>query len=100
MCFFPNARPTGRLSKYCYSLLVVTSYQNNYFLPVQAAGSKGKRYYRVQQRLAGFLALDSSDLKKSVQLVLGCGDVLEDEQLLGVQDVQHVVEDRLQVTWV
>lgn len=51
----------------------------------------------VQQRLAGLLALHSGDLKQPVQLVLGGGDLLEDVQLLGVQDVQHVVEDRLKV---
>lgn len=53
---------------------------------------------RVQQRLAGFLALDSSDLKQLVQLVLSGRDLLDDMQLLWVQDVQHVVEDGLQVT--
>lgn len=52
---------------------------------------------RVQQRLAGLLTLDSRNLKKAVQLVLGGRDLLDDVQLLRVQDVQHVVEDGLQV---
>lgn len=52
---------------------------------------------RVQQRLAGLLTLDSCDLKQLVQLVLGSRDLLDDVQLLWVQDVQHVIEDGLQV---
>lgn len=53
---------------------------------------------RVQQRLAGLLTLDSCDLKQLVQLVLGSRDLLDNVQLLWVQDVQHVVEDGLQIT--
>lgn len=53
---------------------------------------------RVQQRLAGLLTLDPCDLKQLIQLVLGRRDFLDDVQLLGVEDVQHVVKDGLQVT--
>lgn len=55
---------------------------------------------RVQKRLAGLLTLDPRYLKKPIQLVLGSRDLLDDVQLLWVQDVQHVVEDGLQVAWV
>lgn len=52
---------------------------------------------RVQQCLAGLLTLDPRYLKQLVQSVLGGRDLLDDVQLLRVQDVQHVVEDGLQV---
>ncbi|TNN85000.1 hypothetical protein EYF80_004654 [Liparis tanakae] len=52
---------------------------------------------RVQQCLAGLLTLDPRNLKQLVQSVLGSRDLLDDVQLLRVQDVQHVVEDGLQV---
>ena len=55
---------------------------------------------RVQQGLAGLLALGAGDLEQAVQFVVGGGDLLDDLQLLGVQDVQHVVEHRLEVTGV
>lgn len=51
----------------------------------------------VQQRLTGLLALDSGDLEEPVQLVLGSGDLLDGVELVGVEDVQHVVEDGLKV---
>lgn len=54
----------------------------------------------IQQRLAGLLAFHSGDLKQLIQLVLSSWDFLNDVQLLGVQDVQHVIKNGLQVTWV
>lgn len=54
----------------------------------------------VQQGLTGLLALHASDLKQAVQLVLRSWDLLDDVQLVGVQDVQHVIKDGLQVTGV
>ena len=55
---------------------------------------------RVQKRLAGLLTFDPRNLKQLVQLVLGGWDLLDDVQLFWVQDVQHVVEDGLQVAGV
>ncbi len=52
----------------------------------------------IQQCLAGLLTLDSRNLKQTVQFVLGSWDLLNDMKLLWVQDVQHVIEDGLQVT--
>lgn len=54
----------------------------------------------VKQRLAGLLALDSSNLKQTVQLVLSHRYLFNHMQLLWVKDVQHVVKDGLQVAWV
>lgn len=56
--------------------------------------------HRVQQLLAGLLTLHSRNLKESVQFVLSGWDLFDDMQLLWVQDVQHVIKDGLQVTWV
>lgn len=56
--------------------------------------------HRVQEGLAGFLALDPDDLEEPVQFVLGLGDLFNRPQLLGIQDVQHVIKDGLQVTGV
>lgn len=56
--------------------------------------------HRVQKGLAGFLALDPDDLKEPVQFVLSLGDLFNHPQLLGIQDVQHVIKDGLQVTGV
>lgn len=55
---------------------------------------------RVQEGLAGFLALDSNDLKQPVQLVLGLRNLFNHPQLLGIQDVEHVIKNRLQVAGV
>lgn len=55
---------------------------------------------RVQESLAGLLALNAGDLEQPIQLVLGHGDLLNHVQLLRVEDVQHVVKDGLQVAWV
>lgn len=55
---------------------------------------------RVQESLAGFLALDSNDLKQPIQLVLSLWSFFNRPQLLGVQDVEHVIKNRLQVTGV
>lgn len=56
--------------------------------------------HRVQEGLAGFLALDPDDLEEPVQFVLSLGDIFNHPQLLGIQDVEHVVKDGLQVTGV
>ena len=55
---------------------------------------------RVQEGLAGFLALDSNDLKQPIQLVLGLRNFFDHPQLLGVQEVEHVIKNRLQVAGV
>ena len=55
---------------------------------------------RVQEGLAGFLALDSNDLKEPIQLVLGLRSFFNHPQLLRVQDVEHVIKNRLQVAGV
>lgn len=49
----------------------------------------------VEQRLAGLLALDSGDLKQTIQLVLGRRYLLDHVQLVWVKDVQHVIENGL-----
>lgn len=51
----------------------------------------------VQESLAGLLALHPRDLEEPVQLVLGLRDGFNHVQLLGVQDVKHVVKYWLQV---
>ena len=56
--------------------------------------------HRVQEGLAGFLALDPNDLEEAVQFVLSLGNLFNHPQLLGVQDMQHVIKDGLQVTGV
>lgn len=56
--------------------------------------------HRVQEGLAGFLALDPNDLEETVQFVLSLGNLFDYPQLFRIQDVQHVVKDGLQVTGV
>lgn len=53
---------------------------------------------RVQECLAGFLALDSNNLEQPVQFVLSLGNLFDHSQLLWIQNVQHVIKDGLQVT--
>lgn len=69
--------------------------------PVGVLQQVGKMaVHRVQEGLAGFLAFDPNDLKEPVQFVLSLGDLFNHPQLLGIQDVQHVIKDGLQVTGV
>lgn len=56
--------------------------------------------HRVQEGLTGFLALDSDNFKQPVQLVLSLRNLFNHPQLLRIQNVEHVVKNRLQVTGV